>query len=141
MNDGFSVGTGVHTDAVEAFIKAQNKSLIPDITAKDESNQIEDEQGNVYILNQTGHVKFSSKPTVQGQFAKPKLWKLGEQRAMVYHLNSAKELKSYNALLKVASREDPGVQIESVLSNFHAGEYVLLVTYRTILYLALTTKH
>lgn len=141
MSNKFTVGTGVHTEAVEEFIKTQTKSHIPDIAAKDEPDQIEDAQGNVYILNSVGHIKFSTKPTVQGQFAKPKLWKFGEQRAMVYHLNNTKELKSYNALLKLASREDPGVQIDNVLSNFYAGEYVLLVTYRTILYLALTTKH
>lgn len=134
----FSVGTGVNSNAVEAFIKAQTH--MPTLTVPEDNDRLEDENGNVYIFNPTGQIKYSTTPTIKGQYEKPKFWKLGELRANIYKLGNSKELKSYNSLLRLASREDPGVQIVELDKQFHNGEFIVMVTYRTILYLALTTK-
>lgn len=135
----YSIGTGVASGAVDRFVKSQY-SEDSEVSNISHNNQIIAEDGTIFIVDETGDVKESSKPTVRGQFKKNTLWRYGAPTAVVLHLNDKDDLERYNNIIAGASGEDPSFYIIEAVREFWNGEFIILLTWCPVLYAALMRK-
>ena len=135
----FSIGSGFASASVQEFVQSQLTEDTPTPTNLD-NNQITGDDGTIYVLDSAGDVKESSKPTVKGQFKKPGLWRYGEPRAVVLHLDKADDLAQYNNILAGASGEDPNYYILESTREFWQGSFIVMLTWCPVLYASLMRK-
>ena len=136
----YSVGKGVTSSSVDRFLKSQYSDELDTSDTNNSGSQIVAEDGTIFILDATGDIKESSKPTVKGQFKKNMLWRYGKPVATVLHLNNKEDLDYYNNIIAGASGEDPSFYIIEVVREFWNGEFILLLTWCPVLYAALMRK-
>lgn len=138
MDNKFNIGTEIKASYL-------HEPLLADYEAKEPANtvnnkQIIDKDGTVYILDELGEIKESSKPTVKGQFKKENLWRYGAPQAIVLNLSNPEELDKYNSILKETAEEDPSAVLIDSTKEFWNGQFIMLVTWCPIMYLTLIKK-
>ena len=136
----FSIGSGFKSSTVQNFMQSQLSDAPEATLSTSDNNQITGEDGVIYILDEAGDIKESSKPTVKGQFKKPMLWRYGTPTVEILNLNDAAHIEKYNNILAGAYEEDPSYYIIESVRQFWEGTFIIMLTWCPVLYAALMRK-